>query len=209
MPSTTTLDIAPFLSQKSQLWKACGTRPNPSTFPLESITMKLKPALAGISVPSSDDDPFNLTLDGDILSEALQYGKTAGVARFIECLEEFQTHRHKRLRDDTWSVAVGSGSQDLMFKGVNNTMQSHHTPSDTQPTDEGDSVLVETPVYPSTLGFLAALPCALIEVHSDGQGLNPRAPKFLYTIPSGSNPTGSSIPEHRKVTVYITHNWYV
>ncbi|KAJ7701228.1 pyridoxal phosphate-dependent transferase [Mycena rosella] len=224
MSSTTTLDIAPFLSQKSQLWKACGIRglfplenipgmisllagrPNPSTFPFESITMKLKPALAGMPTPSRDDDPLNLTLDGDILSEALQYGGTAGLARFIEWLEEFQTHVHKRVRDDTWSVTVGSGSQDLMFKACEALVH------------EGDSVLVETPVYPGTLGFLAALPCSLIEVHADGQGLNPvnlesilanwetdhpgkRAPKFLYTIPSGSNPTGASIPEHRKVAV--------
>jgi hypothetical protein len=125
--------------------------------------------------------------------------------------------------------------------------------------DEGDSVLIETPVYASVtwlfpqrwadfdssssgvLGLLAAFPCTLIgtvrrllqfshqahwpslpftEVTADGQGLNPaslesvlsnwgtthpgkRFPKLLYTIPSGSNPTGASIPEHRKIEVCV------
>nr|GAT47083.1 predicted protein [Mycena chlorophos] len=80
------------------------------------------------------------------------------------------------------------------------------------------TVLVETPVYAGVLGFLAALPCQLIEVAADAQGLNPsnleeirsnwetthpgkRFPKFLCTIPSGSNPTGASIPESRKIVV--------
>ncbi|KAJ7104362.1 pyridoxal phosphate-dependent transferase [Mycena belliarum] len=224
MSSTTILDISPFLSQKTQLWKACGIRglfplenipgmisllagrPNPSTFPFESITMKLRPTLAGMPESKGNDDPFNVTLEGAVLAEALQYGATAGVPRFIDWLENFQAHVHKRVRDDTWSVTVGSGSQDLMYKACEALV------------DEGDSILVETPFYPGTLGFLAALPCSLIEVHADGQGLNPanlelilanweterpgkRPPKLLYTIPSGSNPTGASIPEHRKVDV--------
>jgi hypothetical protein len=62
--------------------------------------------------------------------------------------------------------------------------------------------------------------CAIPEINTDGQGLNPanlesvlsnwettypgkRFPKLLYTIPSGSNPTGASIPEHRKIEVFV------
>ncbi|KAJ7096913.1 pyridoxal phosphate-dependent transferase [Mycena epipterygia] len=225
------LDIAPFLSAKSRVWKACGIRrlfplenilgmisllaggPNPSTFPFESITMKLKPTLEGMPTQTGDADPFNLTLEGEVLHEALQYGQTAGVARFIHWLETFQTHVHKRELDESWGVCVGSGSQDLMFKACEALV------------DDGD--FVETPVYSGTLGFLAALPCTLIgrrlfmltiPAHADSQGLNPahlesilsnwetthpgkRYPKLLYTIPSGSNPTGASIPEHRKIEV--------
>jgi tryptophan aminotransferase len=61
----------------------------------------------------------------------------------------------------------------------------------------------------------------LPEAHADSQGLNPTHlgsilsqwetthpgkayPKLLYTIPSGSNPTGASIPEHRKIEVYVS-----
>ncbi|KAJ7114790.1 pyridoxal phosphate-dependent transferase [Mycena epipterygia] len=222
--SSTTVDIAPFLSAQSRLWKACGIRglfplenipgmisllagrPNSSTFPFESITMKLKPTLAGMVHRAGDNDSFELTLDGDVLSEALQYGMTAGVARFINWLETFQTHVHKRVFDGSWAICVGCGSQDLMFKACEALI------------DDGDFVLIETPVYAGTLGFLAALPCTLIEVNADAQGLNPanlesvllnwetthpgkRYPKFLYTVPSGSNPTGASIPERRKIDV--------
>ncbi|KAJ7106425.1 pyridoxal phosphate-dependent transferase [Mycena crocata] len=224
MSSSAVVDIVPFLSEKSRLWKACGIRglfplelipgmisllagrPNPSTFPFESITMKLKPTLAGMPAATDDDDPFNLTLDGEELNEALQYGATAGVVRFMDWLEKFQTHVHKRAPDGTWTVSVGSGSQDLMAKACECLV------------NDGDSVLLETPIYPGTLGFLAALPCSLIEVNADSQGLNPanlesvlsnwdamhpgkRFPKILYTIPSGSNPTGASITEQRKIEV--------
>lgn len=53
----------------------------------------------------------------------------------------------------------------------------------------------------------------LIQVHSDAQGLDPigleqtlvewpsdrRGPKVLYTTPTGSNPTGQSCTELRKL----------
>ncbi|KAJ7663242.1 pyridoxal phosphate-dependent transferase [Mycena polygramma] len=222
--SSTILDIAPFLSQKSKLWTACGIRglfplenipgmisllagrPHASTFPFESITLNLKPALAGMPAPTDGADPFTITLENDELNEALQYGQTAGVGRLITWIEEFQTHVHKRVLDESWSVTIGAGSQDLMYKACAALI------------DDGDFVLVETPVYAGVLGFLTPLPCTLIEAHADAQGLNPTAlegilanweithpgkpyPKFLYTIPSGSNPTGASIPEERKVEV--------
>ncbi|KAJ7045256.1 pyridoxal phosphate-dependent transferase [Mycena alexandri] len=222
--SPTTVDIGPFLSQMSKLWKNDGIRslfplenipgmisllagrPNSSTFPFESITMKLKPALAGMPAPTDDDDPFTITLENEELNEALQYGMTAGVARLIDWLAELQTHVHKRVQDGSWAITVSAGSQDVMYK----TCQAL--------VDDGDYFLVETPVYPGTLGFLATMPCTLIEVHADSQGLNPANleailstwettnpgkpyPKVLYTIPSGSNPTGASIPEGRKIEV--------
>ncbi|KAJ6562077.1 pyridoxal phosphate-dependent transferase [Mycena capillaripes] len=225
MSSTTILDIVPFLSQKSTLWKACGIRglfplenipgmisllagrPNSSTFPFESITMKLKPTLAGMPASTGDgDDPFTIALENEELNEALQYGMTAGVARLITWIVGFQTHVHRREKDESWSITIGSGSQDLMYKACEVLI------------DDGDYVLIEAPVYPGALGFLATLPCTLIEVHADAQGLNPanleailsnwetthpgkRFPKLLYTIPSGSNPTGASIPEGRKIEV--------
>ncbi|KAJ6552534.1 pyridoxal phosphate-dependent transferase [Mycena sp. CBHHK59/15] len=221
---SSSIDFAPFLGEKSRAWKACGIRglfplenipgmisllagrPNPSTFPFESITMKLKPTLAGTAPTTDGNDPFTLVLESEELNEALQYGATAGVPRFIKWLESFQTHAHQRKPDESWAVTVGCGSQDLMHKACEVLI------------DDGDSVLLETPVYAGVLGFLAALPCTLVEIQADSSGLDPasledtlstwsttrpgqRFPKILYTIPSGSNPTGASIPEHRKVEV--------
>ncbi|KAJ7074721.1 pyridoxal phosphate-dependent transferase [Mycena amicta] len=225
MSSATLIDIAPFLSKRSAQWKACGIRglfpleaipgmisllagrPNPTTFPFESITMKLRPTLAGMPATNDDSDPLTITLEGEQLTAGLQYGLTAGAPNLIKWLEQFQTYAHKRLPNPaSWSVTVGSGSQDLMYKACDTLI------------DEGDFVLIEAPVYAGVLGFFAALPCKLVEVGADSQGLDPtnleeilstweethpgeRRPKFLYTIPMGSNPTGASIPEERKIEV--------
>ncbi|KAJ7040057.1 pyridoxal phosphate-dependent transferase [Mycena alexandri] len=224
MSSATTIDIGPFLSQKSKLWKNDGIlslmalesnpgmisllagRPNSSTFPFESITMKLKPTLAGLLSAAEGADPLTLTIENEDLNEALQYGMTAGVQRLVDWLAKFQTHVHKRVQDGSWNVNVGSGSQELIYRTCDSLM------------NDDDFLLIETPVYSGTLGFLAALPGTLIEVNTDSQGLNPANletilsrwettqpgkpyPKALYTIPSGSNPTGASIPEARKIEV--------
>ncbi|KAF7364389.1 Aminotran-1-2 domain-containing protein [Mycena sanguinolenta] len=218
---STVVDIVPFLSKNSKLWKACGIRgllplenipgmisllagrPNASTFPFESITMKLKPTLAGLP---EGEDAFTIRLEDDELTESLQYGMTAGVSRLVNWLENFQTEVHKRELDDSWNVIVGAGSQELMYKACEALI------------NDGDYILLETPVYAGTLGFLAALPCTLVEANADSSGLDPANleiilanwetthpgkpyPKLLYTVPSGSNPTGASIPEYRKVEV--------
>ncbi|KAJ7844932.1 pyridoxal phosphate-dependent transferase [Mycena olivaceomarginata] len=213
-----TLDIAPFLSEKSQLWKACGIRglfplehipgmisllagrPNTSTFPFDSITMKLKPTLAGMPAASGDEDPFTISLEEDELNEALQcvpplptcsIGADRKLMRAEQWLEKFQSHVHKRVPDASWDVTVGSGSQDLMYKACEALIS------------DGDHILLETPVYPGTLGFLAALPGTLVDDLLNWETTHPGKPypKLLYTIPSGSNPTGASIPEHRKIEV--------
>lgn len=60
-------------------------KPNPSTFPFESITMKIKPGVQGQgeSEPSSSQ-PHELTITGDRLAEALQYGATAGLPGLVK-----------------------------------------------------------------------------------------------------------------------------
>ncbi|KAJ7721781.1 pyridoxal phosphate-dependent transferase [Mycena metata] len=219
-----TIDIGPFLSQKSKLWKNDGIRslmvlednpgiisllsgrPNSSTFPFQSITLKLKPTLAGLPSATEGADPLTLTIENEELNEALQYGMTPGVPRLLDWLANFQTHVHKRVLDGSWQVHMGSGSQELIYRTCDILM------------NDDDFLLIETPVYSGTLGFLATLPCTLIEVNTDSQGLSPANletilsrwdrthpgkpyPKALYTIPSGSNPTGASIPEARKIEV--------
>lgn len=72
-------------------------KPNPSTFPFESITMKLKPALgaAGGGGPAAThaatsngklEEPGaqTITISGKVLDEALQYGATAGLPSLVK-----------------------------------------------------------------------------------------------------------------------------
>ncbi|TNM93607.1 hypothetical protein fugu_001783 [Takifugu bimaculatus] len=86
----------------------------------------------------------------------------------------------------------------------------------------GDNVLLDAPTYSGTLAALQPLGCNLINVPSDHHGMIPSAlkeilsrwdplevhkpsstaPKVLYTIPNGGNPTGASMTTERKQEVY-------
>lgn len=79
-------------------------KPNPATFPFSSISVALKPI-----IPS--DPVETLVVESAALTEGLQYGPTAGLGGLIKWLEQLQTIRHKREKDGSWRVSVGSGSQ--------------------------------------------------------------------------------------------------
>ena len=89
-------------------------KPNPTTFPFESITLNLKPPLGQASTENSP--PTSLTIEGADLDAALQYGPTPGLATFRAWLEDFQSAVHGRAKDGSWTVNIGTGSQDLMAK---------------------------------------------------------------------------------------------
>lgn len=74
-------------------------KPNPATFPFESITLNLKPPLDGSSAASATAGTANghanghsngsapsggsVTISGKELDEALQYGATAGLPALV------------------------------------------------------------------------------------------------------------------------------
>ncbi|GAA5922737.1 uncharacterized protein JCM15063_003407 [Sporobolomyces koalae] len=171
-------------------------KPNAETFPFSAITVSLKPI-----IPT--DTPEQLVVESDALTEGLQYGPTAGLTGLVKWLENLQETKHSRKKDGSWQVSVGSGSQDLINKAFCSLV------------NPGDSILLETPVYSGTIGLLRQHDASLIEVPVDTAGLNPdaledilanwsekypnkRFPKLLYTIPTGSNPTGCSSPLERR-----------
>lgn len=61
-------------------------------------------------------EPEVLLVESDALNEGLQYGPTAGLGGLVEWLEALQEAKHHRVRDGSWRVSVGSGSQDLIYK---------------------------------------------------------------------------------------------
>ncbi|WVQ81374.1 hypothetical protein IAT38_003498 [Cryptococcus sp. DSM 104549] len=176
-------------------------RPNPSTFPFDSITLNLKPPLG---VPESANSlPESVVIDGEDLNASLQYGPSPGLHKFTNLLADVQSHVHGRKRDGTWAISCGSGSQDLMYKGF------------TALLNPGDPVLLETPIYSGALPPLKYLRCEMVEVDVDDQGGSAvnlekvlrewpegkKRPKVLYTSPVGSNPSGCSAPRERKLEV--------
>ncbi|CEQ38669.1 SPOSA6832_00119, partial [Sporobolomyces salmonicolor] len=244
--ATTPLNWDYFISQSGKRWEPSAIRglfplekipgmvsllagkPNAETFPFSAITVSLKPIVllhfsvlhppVPLTPPSPapqipTDQPEQLVVESEALTEGLQYGPTAGLGGLVKWLENLQEKRHQRALDGSWRVSVGSGSQDLINKAFCSLI------------NDGDSVLLESPVYSGTLGLLKQHNCDLIvtstdseslaEVSVDTAGMRPdaledilanwtakfpgkRFPKLLYTIPTGSNPTGCSSPLERR-----------
>ncbi|KAK4685239.1 tryptophan aminotransferase, partial [Tremellales sp. Uapishka_1] len=175
-------------------------KPNPSTFPFQSIQLNLKPSLSSTSPDT--EAPLHLTIEGQDLDHALQYGPSSGLVTLRKWLSDLQTHVHGRQQGD-WTVCLGSGSQDLMTKGFAAVL------------NPGDPVLLETPLYAGVLPALRALNADMIEVDVDDQGLSAESlesilsawpadkkrPKVVYSTPTGCNPSGCSASKERKLAV--------
>ncbi|KAI0885912.1 PLP-dependent transferase [Annulohypoxylon maeteangense] len=167
-------------------------KPNPEVFPFEKITLSLK---------GSNEEIILTREDG--LVDGLQYGLPGGNPELVRWFEGFQSELHGIDRNQGWSCCIGNGSQELLHR----TFQVL--------TDPGDPVLIETPAYPGVVGFLQAEDYKLVQAKTDRHGLEPSKlekslsqwpedlplPKLLYTIPTGSNPTGRSCPEWRKIEI--------
>ncbi|KAI0124119.1 pyridoxal phosphate-dependent transferase [Xylariales sp. AK1849] len=165
-------------------------KPNPDCFPFSGVSIALK--------GTNEEIKLNETQLHDAFQYALLPG---GITELRQWFEGFQARIHGPGPAGTWGCAIGSGSQDLLYKAFQVF------------TDPGDSILIETPAYSGTLGFLSADGHDLIEVLSDAEGLSPtelervlaewpankRQPRVLYTVPTGSNPTGRSCTQERKI----------
>ncbi|GJN92092.1 hypothetical protein Rhopal_005121-T1 [Rhodotorula paludigena] len=217
MAAQSSIDWNDFISERGKRWQPSAIRglfplekipgmvsflagkPNADTFPFSAIKVDLKPIIPG-------DPVETLTVESDALNEALQYGATAGLPGLNKWVETLQEVRHKRAKDGSWRVSLGSGSQDLINKAFHSLV------------NDDDSILIESPVYSGTLGLLNRFQVNLIDVPVDTEGLDPaklehilsnfselypgkRFPKLLYTIPTGSNPTGATAPEARRQAV--------
>lgn len=131
-------------------------------------------------------------ITADILSSvpsavtALQYGLTEGVPAFRERLRGFLSDVgiDAPSIDDLFVVSGGQQGIDLMCKIF---------------LDKGDTVLVENPTYLAFLQIAASYEAKVVGVDADESGLRlddleekmkKHRPKFMYVVPSFSNPTG-------------------
>ncbi|XP_028932570.1 kynurenine/alpha-aminoadipate aminotransferase, mitochondrial isoform X1 [Ornithorhynchus anatinus] len=138
------------------------------------------------------------------------------VPELLSWLKKFQTNLHHpptaRYGPDEgqMEICVTTGSQEGLCKVFEMLI------------DPGDNILLDAPAYPGTLSALRPLGCNIISVPSDQQGIIPDAlratlskwrpedarksngknPKFLYTVPNGGNPTGTSLTAERKKAIY-------
>jgi kynurenine/2-aminoadipate aminotransferase len=174
-----------------------GGLPNANTFPFHSCTMKMK-------------DGTVIDISAEQLSGALQYGPTDGLPELVQWVKNHQQAKHNPQVKE-WNVLITTGSQDALSKTFEMLI------------DEQDAVLVENPTYSGALAALKPLGPQLLEVDIDGQGIIPdalqtilesrkknnlSAPKFLYTIPVGQNPSGATLSVDRKKKIYALAQQY-
>ncbi|XP_047407578.1 kynurenine/alpha-aminoadipate aminotransferase, mitochondrial [Sciurus carolinensis] len=180
-----------------------GGYPNPNMFPFKS---------AVITVENGN----SIKLGEELMKEALQYSSASGVPELLSWLKQFQIKLHNPPTihyppsQGQMDICITSGCQEGLSKVFEMLI------------DPGDNILLNEPVYATTIQALLPLGCNIINVPSDRYGIIPdslteilckwkqgdskdpkkKSPKFLYTIPNGNNPTGNSLTGDRKKEIY-------
>ncbi|TNN46699.1 Kynurenine/alpha-aminoadipate aminotransferase, mitochondrial [Liparis tanakae] len=181
-PGRFSRDTQAELQQRSppSLISLAGGAPNPNTFPFQSASIKLKSGAT-------------LTFDETTMKRALQYSASNGIPELLTWMKSLQEDLHKP--PSPTDMCVTTGSQEGLCKVFEMLV------------NPGDNVLLDAPTYSGTLAAHGMIPAGLKEVlsrwdPSEVQKPGSTAPKILYTIPNGGNPTGASMSAQRKQEVY-------
>ncbi|CAO3657714.1 unnamed protein product [Umbelopsis ramanniana] len=148
-------------------------------------------------------DGTQLSIDEQLFETSLQYSATPGLPQLTDFLRELQLAEHNPPHKN-FSVSIGVGSQDLIAKAFEMVIEP------------GCNIMLENPSYTGIVSFLHTQPCNLVSVSTDSEGIMPESlesilknwedvatrPKVLYTIPTGSNPTGVTVSLERKKAIY-------
>jgi len=126
--------------------------------------------------------------------ECLQYESTQGKALLLEQIKTFLIE-YKNISAELQNMIVLAGGQqgiEFMCKAFLN---------------KGDTVLVENPTYLSILQIIQTYEGKAVGVHSGSEGLDiadlerkikEHKPKFLYVVPTFSNPTGGTYSQKNR-----------
>uniref|UniRef100_A0A2A4K0Z8 Aminotransferase class I/classII large domain-containing protein n=1 Tax=Heliothis virescens TaxID=7102 RepID=A0A2A4K0Z8_HELVI len=146
----------------------------------------------------------SLVLEGKELAAALQYVPSQGLPALLSELRQFQSeaHRPPELPRD---ILVTNGGQHGIYQCVELLVE----PGDPVITSEyaytGIHVALK-PYQPEILGIPededGILPETLDSVLGDRLRRGLKMPKMMYIIPTGSNPTGTVLPEDRRRQIY-------
>ncbi|XP_019390246.1 PREDICTED: kynurenine/alpha-aminoadipate aminotransferase, mitochondrial-like isoform X2 [Crocodylus porosus] len=180
-----------------------GGNPNPNTFPFKAAKFTTK-------------DDTNIELEENLMKKALQYSASTGIAELLSWLKDLQKSLHS---PPTANYSPEQGQMELCV--TNGSQEGLHKVFDML-INPGDTVLLDGFTYPGTVAALRPLGCNLVSIPSNEGGIIPealkailsrwksddaktgksKAPKFLYIMPNGSNPAGTSLSTHRKQQVY-------
>ena len=166
---------------------------------LKYMTM---PGIIAFSGGSPATETFPVEAITNIINESLtkdaatilQYGSTGGRPELKKAyIEHMATPKGIDLKEENILVLTGSNQGIGLIADVL--------------LNPGDTVLVESPTFLSTLMILNKLGAKSIPVNVDDQGMiindleekiKKYSPKFVYTIPTFQNPTGLTLPTERR-----------
>lgn len=126
---------------------------------------------------------------------ALQYAASEGEP---ELREEAAIRVSRDLATDPEQIQITSGSQEGLYLAGQALL------------DVGDVVLVERPTYLAAVQAFTMTGAQMVGVPTDENGVIPaelrklihqHSPKFVYLVPTFQNPTGVSMPAHRREEV--------
>lgn len=130
-------------------------------------------------------------------------GPQAGLPELVSFLRSLQEHSHKPPVE--YDICVTNGSQEAFTKAFDMLIEP------------GDHILVDSPGYSGAFACLRPMFPHFVEVPCDADGLNPEGlekilasygptaperPKFLYTVPTGANPSGLCTTNERRRQIY-------
>jgi tryptophan aminotransferase len=84
-------------------------RPNPTTFPFTSFNFT-------VQSPIDPTSELDMSIEGDDLTEALQYGATPGLPKLLNWVRGLQDFLHGRKDNEGWTISMGCESGELLFK---------------------------------------------------------------------------------------------
>lgn len=192
-----------------------GGLPQSAYFPWDNVTADapLPPFTKGIgaSPSGSKEDTVKIEIKknsketpGDIpLARSLQYGFTPDQPELLDFLRGHTEIIHD-IKYSDWDVVLTTGNTNSW----ESTLRVF--------CNRGDVILAEAHSFSSSLAAAEAQGITTFPIPIDENGIipekleqildnwNPNSPKpkLLYTIPTGQNPTGSSLADARKAEVY-------
>ncbi len=184
-------EILAIIRERKDVISLAGGIPDPKTFPREELAEFAKKMIIGMG------------------NQALQYSETKGILEVREMLSHFLLES-RGISVDAENIIVTTGSQqglDLIARTF---------------LDPGDIVITENPSYLAALGAFKIRGAKLIGIKIDKQGMRTdvleetvkklvsegKRIKFIYTIPVGQNPAGTTMPPDRKKHLIEIANKY-
>jgi 2-aminoadipate transaminase len=175
------------LTERDDIISLAGGLPDTKSFPAESFAA----IMTRVAV--------------DSCARSLQYGPTEGLATLRRCIAEVMAEEGTDIHPDDVLVTTG-GQQviDLVCKTL---------------IDPGDVIVAEAPTYPGAVPTFCSYQADVVQISGDEDGMridelertlaelerDGRRPKFIYTVPTFQNPSGTtmSLPRRRRLVEVV------